>query len=159
MRFFLVLAMSLPLFGIYAADNSLQGVLARMDSAAAKYKSMKADVRRLAHTEVLGEDTVETGTIAVKRPNAKDLRMRISIQPPNEKQVLVTPNRAEVYYPKINTVQEFEVGKSASVKEQILLLSFGSTSKELLNSYKAQAGPSETIAGQKTTRLDLIPKD
>src|ERR1043166_5936106 len=127
MRILSILLFGLPLFGTYAADNSLQTVLARMDSAAAKYKGMKADVRRLAHLEVLKEDTIETGTMAVRRPSAKELTMRITIQPPNEKQVRVTSAKAEIFYPKMNTVQEYEIGKAGAVKEQLLLLSFGST--------------------------------
>jgi len=130
-----------------------------MDAAAARYKSMRADIHRLARLEVIKEDTIENGKIAVRRPNLKDLRMLIVIDSPNEKKVLIAANKVEIYYPKMNTVQEYEIGKSGSLKDQLLSLTFGSTSKELLSGYSVTLGPSETIGGQKTTRLDLVPKD
>src|SRR6185503_10694709 len=115
-------------FGIHAADNSLQAVWTRMDSAASRFKGMRASIHRLARLEVIKEDTVEDGKIAVRRPNAKDLRMLILINPPNEKKVLIAANKVEIYYPKMNTVQEYELGKTGSLKDQLLSLSFGSTS-------------------------------
>jgi outer membrane lipoprotein-sorting protein len=159
MRYFRPLIVLFCIFGTRAADNSLQAVWARMDSAAARFKGMRADIRRVARLEVIKEDTVENGKIAVRRPALKDLRMLILIDPPNEKKVLIAANKVEIYYPKMNTVQEYEIGKSGSLKDQLLSLSFGSTSKELLSAYSVTLGPSETIAGQPTARLDLVPKD
>jgi outer membrane lipoprotein-sorting protein len=156
LRLFFVLV---PLFGSYAADNSLQAVWTRVDAAASRFKGMKADINRLAHLEVIKEDTVEKGKMAVRRPNPKDLRMLILIDPPNEKKVLIAGNKVEIYYPKMNTVQEYELGKGGELKDQLLSLTFGSTSKELQSGYSVTLGPSETIGGQQTTRLDLIPKD
>jgi len=159
MRYFRPLIVLFSVFGIHAADNSLQAVWTRMDSAASRFKGMRANIHRLARLEVIKEDTVEDGKIAVRRPNAKDLRMLILINPPNEKKVLIAANKVEIYYPKMNTVQEYELGKTGSLKDQLLSLSFGSTSKELLAGYSVTLGPSETVGGQKTTRLDLTPKD
>ena len=147
-----------PLIGASAADNSLQATLARMDSAAAKYKGMKATITKVQHLEVMQQNDVETGTVAARRNTPKDLRMLINMAPPNAKQALLS-NKVEVYYPKMNMVEEYELGKAASMKDTLLLLSFGSTSKEMLNAYTVSPGPAETVAGQKTTRLDLVPKD
>ena len=85
--------------------------------------------------------------------------MLILISPPNEKKVLIASNKVEIYYPKMNTVQEYELGKTGPLKDQLLSLTFGSTSKELLSGYSVTLGPSETAGGQNTTRLDLVPKD
>ena len=159
MRYLRPLIVLFSLFGTNAADNSLQAVWTRMDTAAAKYKGMRAGIQRVARLEVLKEDTVEKGKIAVRRQNPKDLRMLILIDPPNEKKVLIGANKVEIYFPKMNTVQEYEIGKSGSLKDQLLSLTFGSTSKELLSGYSVTLGPSETVGGEKTSRLDLVPKD
>src|SRR3954449_5111211 len=110
MRYLRPLIVLLSLTGANAADNSLQTVWTRMDAAAARYKSMRADIHRLARLEVIKEDTIENGKIAVRRPNLKDLRMLIVIDSPNEKKVLIAANKVEIYYPKMNTVQEYEIG-------------------------------------------------
>src|SRR6266536_1289781 len=159
MRYLRPLIVLVSLFGTNAADNSLQAVWTRMDAAATRFKGMRADIHRVARLEVIKEDTVENGKIAVRRPNPKDLRMLILIDPPNQKKVLIASNKVEIYYPKMNTVQEYELGKSVPLKDQLLSLSFGNTSKELLNAYSVTLGPSETVGGQNTTRLDLVPKD
>lgn len=159
MRNLRLLFVALPLFGVCAADNSLQATLARMDGAAAKYKGMKASITKIQHVEVMKQDDTENGTIAARRTTSKDLRMLIKIAPPNPKQVLLLPAKAEIYYPKMNMVEEYELGKVSNMKDQLLRLSFGSTSREMLSAYTVSAGPSETVGGQKATRLDLVPKD
>jgi outer membrane lipoprotein-sorting protein len=154
-----ILLFLIPCLAAFAADNSLQATLARLDSAAAKYKGMKADFRRTQHIGVIGQDDTETGQIIAKRPSPKELRMVVLIGPPNPRKVLVGPAKAEIYYPKMNRVEEYGLGKLGALKDQLLLLSFGATSKELLGAYTVTAGPSEAVAGQKATRLDLVPKD
>jgi outer membrane lipoprotein-sorting protein len=158
MRILPFLAVLIPLIGS-AADNSLQATLARIDSAAAKYKGMKADFSRTMHLEVINQNDTETGSVVARRTNPKDLRMLILIGPPNPRKVLVGAAKAEIYYPKMNQVEEYELGKIGALKDQLLLLSFGATSKDLLAAYTVTGGPAETVAGQKSTRLDLIPKN
>ena len=137
----------------------MQAALTRMDSAAAKFRGLRADVKRLTHTEVIHEDEVETGAIAVRRQNAKDLRMRIDLKTPNPRTVWFSGSKAQVYYPKINTVQEYGLGKANAMKDQFLALGFGSTSKELQAGYTMQPGGAETVAGQSATRIVLVPKE
>ena len=78
-RFLCLLSVLVPLFGTRAADTSLETVLARMDSAAPKFRGLRADVRRVTHTEIVQSDEIETGKIAVRRPSPKDLRMRVDV--------------------------------------------------------------------------------
>jgi outer membrane lipoprotein-sorting protein len=141
-----------------SADDELAAALARMDDAGASFKGLSANIRKVSHTAVINEDTVDTGTIYVKRPKPHDLRMRIDVQPPNPKQVEFSGHLASVYYPKSNTVEEFDLGKERAMVDQFLLLGFGSSSKELQNAYTIRLGGPETVAGEKTTRIDLTPK-
>jgi outer membrane lipoprotein-sorting protein len=55
-------------------------------------------------------------------------------------------------------VDEYEVGKYKDLAEQFLLLGFGTTSKELAAAYTVTVGGQETVANEKTNRLELIPK-
>ena len=145
-------------WGAPAADGSLAATLARMDEAAAKFKGLQADVQKISHMAVINEDTVEAATIAVKRPKPNDIRVLFDFKPPNPKQVAIAGVKAAIYYPEINTVQEWDMGKDRSLVEQFMLLGFGSNSKDLGSAYSIRLGGPETVAGQKATRIELIPK-
>jgi outer membrane lipoprotein-sorting protein len=145
-------------WGAPAADGSLAATLARMDEAAARFKGLQADVQKIAHTAVINVDSVDVGTIAVKRPKPYDIRVRIDFQAPNPRQVVIEGVKGAIYYPGINTVQEYNLGKSRSLVEQFMLLGFGSNSKDLESAYSIRLGGPEAVAGQESTRLELIPK-
>ena len=145
-------------WGAPAAQDPLAATLARMDEAAAKFKGMEADVQEVSHTAVINEDTVSAGTIMVKRPKPNDIRVLFDFKPPNPKRVLIVGVKVDVYYPGINTVQGYDLGKSRSLVEQFMLLGFGSNSKDLESAYSIKLGGPETVAGQAATRIELIPK-
>jgi len=145
-------------WGAPAEDSSLAATLARMDEAAAKFKGLQADVQKISHMAVINEDTVEAATIALKRPKPNDIRVLFDFKPPNPKQVAIAGVKAAIYYPEINTVQEWDMGKDRSLVEQFMLLGFGSNSKDLGSAYSIRLGGPETVAGQKATRIELIPK-
>jgi outer membrane lipoprotein-sorting protein len=145
-------------WGAPAAQDPLAATLARMDEAAAKFKGMEAVVLEVSHTAVINEDTVSAGTIMVKRPKPNDIRVLFDFKPPNPKRVLIVGVKVDVYYPGINTVQGYDLGKSRSLVEQFMLLGFGSNSKDLESAYSIKLGGPETVAGQAATRIELIPK-
>jgi outer membrane lipoprotein-sorting protein len=145
-------------WGAPAADSPVAATLARMDEAAAQFKGLQADVQKISHTAVMNEDSVDAGTIVLKRPKPNDIRVLFDFKPPNPKQVLIAGIKVDIYYPGINTVQEYNLGKSRSLVEQFMLLGFGSNSKDLESAYSIRLGGPETVAGQKATRLELIPK-
>lgn len=148
-----------PHFGALAADNSLQAVFTRMDQASVKFKGLRADTKKLSHTAVINEDSIDTGTIVVKVPKPHELRMLIDFQQPDAKKVRVDGTKVEIYYPKTNIVQEIDLGKNhRSQMEQFLRLGFGSNSKDLLDAYSVKLGGPEPVAGEATTRIELIPK-
>jgi outer membrane lipoprotein-sorting protein len=147
-----------PGWGAPPAGNSLAAVFALMDEAAAKFKGLQADMQELSHTAVINEDSISAGTITVKRPKPYDIRALIDFQPPNPRKVMISGVKVDIYYPGINTVQEYNMGKSRSLVEQVMLLGFGSNSRDLESAYSSRLGGPETVAGQKATRIELIPK-
>lgn len=157
LRILLVLFLVLP--GV-AADQalSLEAVYARIDRAAAGFKSFTAEIRRLTHTDVINDDTIDSGTMKLKRNKAHDMRMLIDLTQPDPKAVSVQGKKAEIYYPRIQTVQEYDLGKYRDWLDQFYLVGFGTTSKELQDAYNIRLLGSDTKAGQKVTGLELIPK-
>jgi outer membrane lipoprotein-sorting protein len=148
-----------PHCGASAADSSLQEVFARMNQASATFKGLKAETRKLSHTAIINEDSVDAGTIVVKIPKPHDLHMLIDFQKPDQKKVRIDGTKVEIYYPKTNVVQEIDLGKNhRGQMEQFLRLGFGSNSRDLLDAYSVKLGGPETVAGEATTRIELIPK-
>ena len=145
-----------------AADDSpaavLAPVFARLDRAAAEFKGLTANVRRVTHTDFANEDTIDIGTIKLKRAKPHDTRMLLDFTKPDPKTVAFQGKKAEIYYPRMLTVDEYDLGKNRDLVDQFLLLGFGSTSRELQEAYHIRLAGAETVNGQKTTELELVPK-
>lgn len=145
--------------GAGPADDLLSATFARMDAAAAGFRGLSADVKKISHTEFLKQDDIDTGTMAVKRTRPHELRALVKIAAPDKKEVELNGHSAQVYYPKSNTVQIVNLDKrTAALVDQLLLLGFGSNSADLQSAYTVKLGGAETIDGEKTVRIVLTPK-
>jgi len=138
--------------------DDLDAVLARMDQASAAFKGMSAHARRLSHTDVINEDNVDSGTMLLKRSHPRDMRMLVNLTQPDPKTVALQGRKLEVYYPKMQVVDEFDVGKSRELLDQFFLMGFGTSRADLLSAYTIRLVGPDTVDGQKTQRLELIPK-
>jgi outer membrane lipoprotein-sorting protein len=138
--------------------GALEAALARMDATSAGFRGLTVDLQKVAYTAVINQKEVDEGTMAVKRPKPKDLRMLIDLKKPNPRTIAIQGGKVEMYFPKINTVQEYDAGKSRRLMEQFLLLGFGSTSADLKGAYHIKLLGEETVAGQKATQIELVPK-
>jgi outer membrane lipoprotein-sorting protein len=94
----------------------------------------------------------------LKRSKPREMRMLIDLREPDPKTVALSGKKLEIYYPKINTVQEYDIGKHRAMMDQFFLIGFGTSGKELAASYNIKLLGSESLAGQKAARLELIPK-
>ena len=138
--------------------QTINDVYLRLDKAAPGFKSMTADIQRLVHTAVINDDAKETGTIKLKRQKVHDTRMLIEFTAPDPKSVALADDNVSVYYPKIKTVQIYNVGEKRNLIDQFLLLGFGATSAELEEAYNVTWAGSENVAGQSTSHIQLVPK-
>ena len=141
-----------------AAAGDQQAILARMDQAAASFQSMSAQVTKITHTAVINDDSKESGVIRLKRSGARDIRMLVEISAPEAKSYALRGRKAEIYYPKIQTVQEYDLGKHSQLMDQFLLLGFGTPSQSLRKNYSVKVLNEEVVAGVKASRLELVPK-
>jgi outer membrane lipoprotein-sorting protein len=142
----------------FAADD-LAAVFARMDQAAPKFKGMRAEMKKVSHTAAINVDETDLGSIVVKVPKPHDFHMLIDFQQPDKKAVEIAGTTVQMYYPKTNEVQIYNFGKGHKAEvEQFLKLGFGSTSKELRDAYTVTYGGPDTVAGEKATRIVLVPK-
>lgn len=141
--------------GAFAQDAA--AVLARMDSSAQGFRSASANIERVTHTAIINESLTETGTLKMLRTKGS-VQLYIEFTKPDAKSYSFRERKAEVYYPKIQTVQEYDVGKQKGLVEQFILLGFGSSGKELAKSYAVKYLGEETVGGVKVSRIELTPK-
>jgi outer membrane lipoprotein-sorting protein len=132
-------------------------VLSRMDKAAAEFRGMTANISRVKYTSILDERSEEVGTMAIRR-DGKAVESKIEITKPNPRALAFSGNTVQLYYPKINTVQEFDISKNRGLVDQFLLLGFGNSGKDLARAYKVTAKGMETIDGVSALKLELVPK-
>ena len=141
-----------------APNPALVAVFSRIDRAAADFRGLTANIRRVTHTDFVNEDTVDIGTIRIRRVKPHDLRVLIDFTKPDPKTVAFQGKKAEIFYPRMNTVDEYDLGKYRDLVDQFLLLGFGSTSKDLQDAYNVRLVGPETVDGQKATEIELTPK-
>jgi outer membrane lipoprotein-sorting protein len=139
------------------APDSLENLLARMDSAGASFKAISADVRWVTHTAVINEDIVDTGSLLLKR-SKHDMRMLVEFKEPDPKTVALHDSKLEIYHPKMQTVEEYDIGRHRELLDQFLLIGFGTTGKELAAAYTMKVLGADTVGGREATRLELVPK-
>jgi outer membrane lipoprotein-sorting protein len=153
------LGLSTASLAVASAEAPLDTVLAHLDQAAVNFKGLTADIRKVSHTEVVNVDDVYTGTIMVKRIKLHDTRIRIDFTSPRRQIVTIGGGKAYSFEPKTNEAQEFDLGKYKGVVDQFMLLGFGSNSGEIKSAYTVTLGGADSINGEKTTRIMLVPKD
>ncbi|HUQ95100.1 MAG TPA: hypothetical protein VM120_25710 [Bryobacteraceae bacterium] len=133
-------------------------LLAQMDKSAAVFRGMTAKLHRTTYTAVIKDTSEEEGSIVIRQAKPKDMQVLVDFSSPDQKTWAFRGRKAELFVPKMNTVQEYDLGKHGRLIDGFLLLGFGSNSKDLEKNYTLKLGPDETLDGRKTSKLELIPK-
>jgi outer membrane lipoprotein-sorting protein len=140
-----------------APAEPLADVLARMDQAAADFRSLSAQMKRLQFTAVLSETSEMDGVLRLRRSKGGTEGV-VEFQQPEQRTVFIKGKTVQIYYPKANTVEIYDASKYSTNMDQILLLGFGTSSAELKKSYDFKDGGAQKIGTVTTTRLELTPK-
>ena len=156
-RIYLIL-LCLVTIPLHVSAATLAEVLAKIDVAAPKFAGMSADVEKLEFTKVIADKSVESGTILIRRAKPKELHVKIEFTKPEQRFVTLRGTKAELYLPKIQTVQEIDLGKQSDLVSKVVLVGFGTTSKDLRANYEVNLAGEETVSGRTTYHLNLIPK-
>jgi outer membrane lipoprotein-sorting protein len=134
--------------------RTLESVLALMDNSARDFHTLTADIEHLKYTAVVKDTSTESGHIFVRR----DDKMRIEIVKPDPRTILRNGDSLFVYTPKINRVEEFNLGKNRSMIDQYVRLGFGTRSEDMKKSYLITFLGEEEFDHKKTATLELTPK-
>lgn len=140
-----------------ASAEPLDQVLARMDKEAATFRQMTAKFAKTNFISVLNDTSQESGVIWMRK-SGKKVEMRGEVGGQDARSFGFRDSRGEIFYPKIKTVQIYDLGKERSLVDQFLLLGFGSSGNEIARNYSIKAVGEEAVGGHRTSRIELVPK-
>jgi outer membrane lipoprotein-sorting protein len=150
----------LSIFASLCSAQSVDAILGRMDQAAPHFRGMSADVQMTTYTAIIGDKTVENGTLKMQRLKSGEVRAILDFSGQTDaREIAFLGKIIRIYYPNLKTYQDYDVGKNTDVLNQFLLLGFGSSGRDLARSYTITTDGSEKIAGQETAKLLLVPND
>jgi outer membrane lipoprotein-sorting protein len=144
--------------------DTLPEILARMNADSATFKGLTANLHRSEYNgPPLNETTESDGTLTVKKDkNRIAALLDFLTSKADPKQLLFRDNQYQEYLPKLEIVNDYDLGKASNLVSQFVTLAFGSKGSDLEKNYTMTAGGAETlsIAGEsiKTTRLELVPR-
>jgi len=142
---------------IHRGKTDLQEILQRMNDAAKRLKTVTADLDYTTVTVLVNDRDTESGQFYLRNP--KNPEMLIRFEKPEPKTILFRKNRAEIYYPKVNRVEQYDLSSHSGLVQHLLLLGFGTDAASLKSAYHVKLVGEEQLEGEDTAVLELIPKD
>lgn len=133
---------------------TIEGVLGLMDRSAQDFHTLTADLEHVKYTAVVKDTSTETGHIYVRR----DEKMRIEFTKPDPRTILRMGEELFVYNPKINRVEEYDLGKNKALVDQYVRLGFGTRADDIKKSYLVSVVGEEELDHKKAVVLELTPK-
>jgi outer membrane lipoprotein-sorting protein len=150
-----------------ADPGGLEGVLKKMDAAAANFRTTQAEFEWDRYEKVIDEvDDVQTGTIYYRR-TGKDIEMKADVKmvgtsatelKAEPKYVLFSGGKIQMYLPKPDQVTVYDLGKSTADFESYLVLGFGGSGQDLVKAFDVTYVGPESVNGVATAKLQLVPK-
>ena len=134
----------------------LTEILSRMNDSAKNLKTISANIEYTKVTALVNDKSTESGRLFFRK--SKNPEILIDIQKPESKTILFKRNRAEIFLPKINQVQEYNLEGKSGLVEQFFLLGFGTEIGELRKTYDVKYLNEEELDGDTTAVLELTPR-
>ncbi len=132
---------------------SLGFVLTMMDKAGKDFHSLTADLEHIKYTAVVQDTSIESGQIFVR----KDDKMRIDFLKPDQRTILREGDNLYIFTPKINRLEEYNIGKHRALVDEYLALGFGTKGESLKKNFQISLVGEEELDGHKTAVIDLVP--
>lgn len=158
--FSLVIAAAVALCPSARAADNLQSTLAKLDQAAAHFKSTSADFKFVTEqTDPVPDTDTQEGTAYYERVGS-DFQMAAHIESDNSRKApkvyTVVKRQFKLYEPGIHQITLL---KGADKFADYIMLGFGASGKQLAEKWNiTDLGP-ETVNGVQTEKLELVAKD
>lgn len=140
--------------GQNSAKVTLDYVLTMMDRSAEDFRSLTAALDHVKYTAVVKDTSTESGEIYVR----KDAKLRIDFISPDPRTIIRNGDNLYIYTPKINRVEEYNIGKNRAMADQYLALGFGTRTESLKKSYNVSLSGEEELDGHKMALVELVPR-
>jgi outer membrane lipoprotein-sorting protein len=134
----------------------LTEILSRMDESAKRLKTVSASIEYTKVTVLVDDKSTESGQLLYRKGKGTDIL--IDIKKPEPKTILFRKNRAEIFNPKINQIQEYDLEDKSGLVEQFFLLGFGTNADKLKKDYELKFVKEEALEGDTTAVMDLTPR-
>jgi len=133
-------------------------ILERMNDSAKRLKTVSANLEYTKVTVVVDDKSTEYGQLFFQK--GKNSAILVNFQKPDPKVILfnLKQKKAEIYLPKSNQIQEYDVGKHSGLVEHFLLLGFGTEVGDLRKSYTIKLIGEEVLDGDTAAVLELTPR-
>jgi len=135
--------------------TDLTEILSDMNEASKRLKTVSANLEYTKVTVLVDDKSTESGQLFYHK--GKTTEIRIDIQKPERKILLFKKNKGEMYLPKINQIQEYNLEQKSDLVQQFLLLGFGTDTGELKKAYSVTYVKEEELEGDTTVLLELVP--
>ena len=151
----MVLALTPPASGKGKHHTDLTEILSQMNEASKHLKTVSANLEYTKVTVLVDDKSTQSGQLFFRKDKTA---IRIEFQKPENKIILFKKNRGEIYLPKINQIQEYDLGQKSDLVQQFLLLGFGTDTNELKKNYSPKYVQEEDLDGDTTVQLELVPR-
>jgi len=134
----------------------LAEIMSHMNDSAKHLKTVSTNLEYTKVTVLVNDTSAESGQLFYRR--SKNPEILINILKPEPKAILFKKNRAEIFLPKINQIQEYNLEQKSEIVQQYFLLGFGTETGELKKYYGLKFLDEEELGGDTTVVLELVPR-
>jgi outer membrane lipoprotein-sorting protein len=136
--------------------TDLTEILSQMNEASKRLKTVSANLEYTKVTVLVDDKSTESGQLFYRK--GKTTEILIDIQKPERKILLFKKSKGEIYLPKINQIQEYNLEQKSDLVQQFLLLGFGTDSGELKKTYDVKYLKEEDLDDDTTVVLEFVPR-
>ena len=134
----------------------LSEILSHMNDSSKRLKTVSASLEYTKVTVLVDDKSTESGQLFYKK--GKGTEILINIKKPESKTILFQKNRAEIFHPRINQVQEYNLEGKNELIERFFLLGFSTDADKLKKDYELKFLKEEELEGDTTAVLELTPR-
>ncbi len=140
-----------------AKSTPMERVLSSMDENAEKFRTAQADFSWTPYNSVINEtEAPDKGRIYFRR-SGKEIQMAALLQPPDDRQIVFSDGKIQVYRPKTKVLDVYDASAHREEVESFLVLGFGSSGRDLRKAFEVKYLGEEKIGAVTTAKLELVP--
>lgn len=151
----LALATPMPRKGNPGLD--LKEILSHMEETAKHLRTVSSSLEYTKVTVLVNDKSTEYGQLYYR--NSKNPEILLNFEKPDPKTILFKKNKAEIFLPKTNQIQEYNLEKHSGLVQQFLLLGFGTDGDDLKKAYGIKLVGEEQLGGDTAVLLELTPRE